>query len=62
MLVASVVAGALWDIYGPVATFLAGALFTAIALAGLLGLRKRFQPALINVEQSKNVDGYEHGR
>jgi MFS family permease len=43
MLVASVVAGALWDVYGPVATFLAGAAFTAFALVGLLGLRKQFR-------------------
>lgn len=42
MLVASAVAGALWDVYGPIATFLAGAAFTAIALVGLLGLRKQF--------------------
>ncbi|MBK5649994.1 MAG: MFS transporter [Alphaproteobacteria bacterium] len=66
LLIASVVAGALWDVYGPVATFLAGAAFTAIALAGLLGLRKQFRKDfsehLINVEQSENVDGYEHDR
>lgn len=64
MLVASVVAGALWDAYGPIATFLAGAAFTAIALAGLLRLRNDFSRHLINVEQeqSKKVDGYEHGR
>lgn len=42
MLVASVVAGALWDLYGPVATFLAGASFTIIALVGLLALQKQF--------------------
>lgn len=51
MLVASVVAGALWDLYGPVATFLAGAAFTVIALVGLLALQKQFlsdgQPDLI---------------
>lgn len=35
MLVASVLAGALWDIIGSPATFLAGAVFTALALAGL---------------------------
>jgi MFS family permease len=35
MLAASVVAGALWDIAGPAGTFLAGAAFTAIALAAL---------------------------
>lgn len=43
MLVASVIAGALWDVYGPIATFLAGTAFTAVALAGLLGLRKQFR-------------------
>ena len=31
-LLASVIAGVLWDIVGPVATFLAGAIFTALAL------------------------------
>jgi MFS family permease len=35
MLAASVTAGALWDIAGPAGTFLAGAAFTAIALAAL---------------------------
>ena len=38
-LVASVVAGALWDWIGPAGTFLAGALFTAVALLTLLPLR-----------------------
>ncbi|MCB1473242.1 MAG: MFS transporter [Rhodobiaceae bacterium] len=41
MLVASVVAGGLWDAYGPAATFAAGAVFTAIALAGLFVIRAR---------------------
>jgi MFS family permease len=36
VLMASIVAGALWDIYGPKMTFLAGAAFTFLALAGLL--------------------------
>jgi MFS family permease len=36
MLVASVIAGGLWDIYGPAATFLAGAGFTALALLGVV--------------------------
>ncbi len=36
MLVASVVAGGLWDAYGPTATFIAGAGFTAVSLIGLL--------------------------
>ncbi|HMM91234.1 MFS transporter [Bradyrhizobium sp.] len=36
MLAASVIAGALWDSTGPQGTFLAGAGFAAIALAGLL--------------------------
>lgn len=41
LLLASVVAGALWDVSGPRATFLAGAVFTLVALAGLLPLRHR---------------------
>ncbi|MEH2542229.1 MULTISPECIES: MFS transporter [unclassified Bradyrhizobium] len=36
MLAASVIAGALWDIAGPQGTFLAGAGFALVALAGLL--------------------------
>jgi predicted MFS family arabinose efflux permease len=39
MLAASVVAGLLWDSYGPTATFLAGVAFTLLALAGLTALR-----------------------
>jgi MFS family permease len=35
MLAASIVAGALWDVFGPQGTFLAGAAFTALAFAGL---------------------------
>lgn len=35
LLVASIVAGALWDVTGPQATFLAGAAFTLLTLAGL---------------------------
>jgi outer membrane protein OmpA-like peptidoglycan-associated protein/sugar phosphate permease len=41
MLVASVLAGGLWDAYGPTATFLAGAGFTAVALIGLMFVRDR---------------------
>jgi MFS family permease len=41
MLAASMVAGALWDIAGPAGTFLAGAAFTAIALAALPFVRWR---------------------
>ncbi len=40
-LVASVLAGALWDGCGPQATFLAGAAFTAVALLGLAVVRQR---------------------
>jgi MFS family permease len=41
-LLASVIAGALWDRVGPTGTFLAGAVFTAIALVALpLVLRRR---------------------
>ena len=35
MLVASALAGALWQLAGPAATFYAGAIFAALALAGL---------------------------
>ncbi len=36
MLAASIIAGALWDAFGPTGTFLAGLGFTAVSLAGLL--------------------------
>jgi len=36
LLLASVIAGALWSAYGPAATFLAGAAFAALAACGLL--------------------------
>ncbi|MBT1156403.1 MFS transporter [Aminobacter anthyllidis] len=41
LLLASVIAGALWDIAGPQATFLAGAAFTLVTLAGLISARGR---------------------
>jgi MFS family permease len=40
VLAASIGAGALWDSYGPVATFTAGAVVTAVGLAGLLVVAK----------------------
>ena len=43
MLVASVVAGVLWDAYGPAATFAAGAIVTAAALLGLVIVQGRFR-------------------
>ncbi|KZD21623.1 MFS transporter [Tardiphaga robiniae] len=42
LLIASVVAGALWDITGPQGTFLAGAAFAALTLIGLVSVRKHF--------------------
>ena len=36
MLAASVIAGALWDAYGPAGTFFAGLVFALVALLGLL--------------------------
>jgi MFS family permease len=39
MLAASVIAGILWDVFGPVGTFAAGAGFTLLALFGLLSVR-----------------------
>lgn len=41
LLVASILAGALWDVIGPDATFLAGAVFTAVALAVLPLARRK---------------------
>jgi len=45
LLVASILAGALWDAAGPDATFLTGAGFTAVALAGLAWVQYRRYPA-----------------
>ncbi len=44
-LAASVVAGALWDWVGPAGTFLAGAVFTAVALLALPAVRASLQPS-----------------
>jgi MFS family permease len=41
MLLASVIAGALWDVVGPRGTFLAGGAFTVLTLLGLLPVRHR---------------------
>ena len=41
LLAASVIAGALWDGFGPQGTFLAGAGFALVAMAGLIPLRSR---------------------
>jgi hypothetical protein len=41
LLVASVIAGTLWDAVGPQGTFLGGAAFTVLTLAGLLPVRGR---------------------
>jgi MFS family permease len=41
LLAASLVAGILWEWIGPRATFLAGAVFTAVGLAGFLALGGR---------------------
>ena len=41
MLAASIIAGSLWDITGPQGTFLAGAGFALVALAGLLMVHRK---------------------
>jgi MFS family permease len=41
LLAASVLAGALWDVLGSQATFIAGAGFTAFALLGLWAVRRQ---------------------
>jgi MFS family permease len=44
LLVASLIAGGLWDTLGPQATFVGGAIFTTVALAGLLTRRRSLGP------------------
>jgi MFS family permease len=41
LLAASLIAGALWDGLGPRATFVASALFAALALIGIVAIRSR---------------------
>jgi len=41
LLAASLIAGLLWDLYGPPATFFAGMAFTGVALVGLMAVRRR---------------------
>jgi MFS family permease len=43
LLLASVIAGALWDAFGPQSTFLGGAAITVLTLAGLLLVQKRLR-------------------
>jgi MFS family permease len=45
LLLASVIAGALWSRHGPQATFAAGAVFSSLAAAGLLLYRSRATPS-----------------
>ena len=49
LLLASVIAGALWSTFGASATFLAGAVFAAVAAVGLLAVMR--QPAFRIVGQ-----------
>jgi MFS family permease len=41
LLAASVLAGALWDVFGPQGTFFAGAGFACLAMIGLIPLHRR---------------------
>jgi MFS family permease len=41
LLLASIIAGALWDVVGPQGTFLAGAAFSILTLIGLVPVRQR---------------------
>jgi MFS family permease len=47
LLLASVIAGALWSSFGPAATFLAGALFAMVAAIGLLAAIQRHMPPAV---------------
>lgn len=44
LLLASVIAGALWSTLGPAATFLAGASFAALAAIGIVAVRSKTSP------------------
>ena len=48
LLLASVVAGTLWDVAGPQGTFLAGAALTVLTVVGLIVAAKRNPPTNIN--------------
>jgi MFS family permease len=56
LLIASVLAGLLWESVGPEGTFLAGAAFTVLAFAGLVATR-RIAPAL--GERAKSHEGQD---
>ena len=43
LLLANVIAGALWDAFNPQDTFLFGAAFTGLTMAGLLPVRRRLR-------------------
>jgi MFS family permease len=45
LIIASVLAGRLWDRFGPAATFTAGAIFAALAAIGILAARRDTSPA-----------------
>ena len=45
LLLASLIAGALWDAMGPEGTFLGGAAFTLVTLIAVLPVRKRLRGA-----------------
>ena len=54
LLAASALAGVLWDLAGPKGTFLAGAGFTIIALAGLAAIRPRLAAARRRLVDASN--------
>jgi MFS family permease len=60
LLAASVIAGGLWDTIGPRGTFLAGAAFAAVAIAGLLAIRGRIAKARFRVQAPPAAIPAEH--
>jgi MFS family permease len=52
-LLASLLAGTLWEWRGPTPTFVAGAVFSAVALAGLVWWRRRFHDMATSVPERK---------
>jgi MFS family permease len=56
LLAASVIAGVLWDAVGPTGTFLAGGAFAALALAGLLAIRRWLAQARNDARRGPTVE------
>jgi len=55
LLAASVIAGVLWDAEGPTTTFVAGAAFASVALAGLLLVRSNHNNQILTAQAPPKI-------